>query len=292
MSTTASLLDSIIQSAHSHKSEGWLEKDTTLRLVYADQLEEEGDIDRAAFIRCQCELASTPKCICVGECCGDKRMCPYAYWWWNGGEVRNVELRKQEKELLGHYGFKWFKETFGFQMGYSEITDGIWNFTRYDGMARVSGPIKGCVFQRGFPEYLSIPLKSWTGGKCRRCWTPQGQYVPWTDGCPGKCDGGMFNTWGPELVRLAPLTEVRISDKHPFSNSLVANPHWYCWDESVVEEPEDIPRNLWNRLKHGTVCDVDTVRTRYRFYDRSNEAWSDLSEALLAMAREETTIGN
>src|SRR5262245_38501765 len=73
--------------------------DDAPRLAYADAAEREGNADRAAFIRLQCELA---------------RMA--------GDDPRRPELRSREADLLDRQGWTWASE-FG-----TEIDE--WQFRR------------------------------------------------------------------------------------------------------------------------------------------------------------------
>jgi uncharacterized protein (TIGR02996 family) len=68
--THDALLQAIIGSPH----------DDGLRLVYADFLEENGQPDRAAFIRVQIELANLPQ-----------------------ADERRASLEAKERELPGHF---------------------------------------------------------------------------------------------------------------------------------------------------------------------------------------------
>jgi uncharacterized protein (TIGR02996 family) len=61
--------------------------DDTPRLVYADRFEENGEPERAEFIRVQCSLDKLPP---------DEERCPM--------------LRHREAELLGRYGWAWAEE--------------------------------------------------------------------------------------------------------------------------------------------------------------------------------------
>jgi uncharacterized protein (TIGR02996 family) len=64
----------------------------TPRLAYADWLEAEGEIERAAFIRVQCILERLPT-----------------------EDPQHAVLRQRETELLGQYGYRWAEE-FGQQI--------------------------------------------------------------------------------------------------------------------------------------------------------------------------------
>lgn len=71
--------------------------DDTPRLVLADWLEENGQADRAAFIRSQVEAARTP---CPE--CRPGRPCR------GGGRCRKRRFRRRERELLGDTDGDWF----------------------------------------------------------------------------------------------------------------------------------------------------------------------------------------
>lgn len=85
----AALLQAIIESPD----------DDSLRLVYADFLEENGQPDRAAFIRVQIELANQPQ-----------------------ADERRASLEARERELLGRHEAAWAASLHGvtFQRGFVE----------------------------------------------------------------------------------------------------------------------------------------------------------------------------
>jgi uncharacterized protein (TIGR02996 family) len=83
----------------------------TLRLAYAGLLEAQGDADRARFIRVQCAIAQG-----------------------SDDHARMADLRQQEAELLGQFGYRWAEE-FGDQIS-------VW------------------VYRRGFIERVEMRLEA------------------------------------------------------------------------------------------------------------------------------------
>jgi uncharacterized protein (TIGR02996 family) len=76
--------------------------DDAPRLVYADWLEEQGDADRAAFIRIQCEIA---RLLSASEAF----LLPG--WRGSGGWLDPPkDLRNREHELLEKHGYDWWEE--------------------------------------------------------------------------------------------------------------------------------------------------------------------------------------
>jgi len=80
--------------------------DDTPRLIYADWLEDRGEVERAEFIRVQCELAriGSPKC-------NQPEKCYYANACEHGcGGARRDELIHRERELLKTNAHRWWDD--------------------------------------------------------------------------------------------------------------------------------------------------------------------------------------
>jgi uncharacterized protein (TIGR02996 family) len=99
-------------------------EDDSLRLIYADWLEDSGQVERAAFIRVQCELARLPR-----------------------DDPRRRELKTRERELQEKHERQWlgplldFVEDWGFQRGLLEAV----TFCRSDLRAVLGSPHLGCL---------------------------------------------------------------------------------------------------------------------------------------------------
>ncbi len=86
--------------------------DDQLRLVAADWLEEQGDTDRAEFIRVQCELTQPSRCDWVevtGTDCAthNASVKPYRVMVKCPACTRQVALRRRERELVEKWGAVW-----------------------------------------------------------------------------------------------------------------------------------------------------------------------------------------
>jgi uncharacterized protein (TIGR02996 family) len=101
------------------------------RLVFADWLDENGDPDRAAFIRVQCELAALGRVRLPDGSWGVRTGCPE-------DDARERVLRRRERELVRANGPVWVKALFA-----------------GDGFDR------RCVFRRGFLAEVTLPCGQW-----------------------------------------------------------------------------------------------------------------------------------
>ena len=79
--------------------------DDTVRLAYADWLEENDQPARAKFIRVQCELARFPKSRC--RWCSDTKRCASLDCQYPGNSLEYDALRARERELLRNTPIWW-----------------------------------------------------------------------------------------------------------------------------------------------------------------------------------------
>jgi uncharacterized protein (TIGR02996 family) len=178
------------------------------RLVAADWLEEHGEVDRAEFIRVQCELARRPKCLESGHSC-----------------ERCADLRRIERRWVA-------KNRQSIQKMYPPLLVGLLRQWQADD----DNP--GLLFARGFIDRVSGPLADLAGVLCGRCvWRrslagrlaaserPQdsgalteslvGLYPPCVD-----CDGtGQTPGVLRGLVRREPVQVVEATDCEPLDNA-------------------------------------------------------------------------
>lgn len=203
--------------------------DDVPRLVYADWLEErdgEGDADRAAFIRCQIELANLigdgtrcPVCDwrfsdsgCEPENCSFRPESPHGeYLGWKRRQTEFHALRKRERELFhllpfGVLGIRTHESGGPF--------DGL-RVTRqeYDDCAL---PIKG-LLRRGFVAEVTLTAEDWQRHHEALYWHP-GQTVE----CP-ECKGN------------------RHDGGHPYDRGVVG---WClkCWDAKTQQSSGRVAR--------------------------------------------------
>ncbi len=115
--------------------------DDALRLVYADELEEQGDATRATFIRLQCHLAELEAHKhhpLEGQPARVARRC-------NVCRERKV-LRYREEELLGPYAPK-------MRFGDNEVA--------WFGNAFLEFVLDKVIWRRGFLHTIACPLAAW-----------------------------------------------------------------------------------------------------------------------------------
>ena len=159
--------------------------DETLRLIYADWLEENGESERAEFIRVQIELAiavETPRT-----------------------ELRIRALRRSEASLLARNEHVWRRPLLSARV--------------HDGEGRSSWQWQ-CEWRRGFVASVSCSLSDWCGEPCESCGgrgeSPTYRYKTLSsvggDACPDCHGTGRINAHGPQIVAVQPVEEVRITD--------------------------------------------------------------------------------
>jgi uncharacterized protein (TIGR02996 family) len=119
--------------------------DDTPRLVYADWLEDNGDPDRATFIRVQCELARSP---------------------WQVGRVYDdpawLRLHAREQDLLSAHALAWFCAlawpgwygVAGVAVPGGARWHGGWTGERHHGLVTAN-------FARGFVAHASLLCRRW-----------------------------------------------------------------------------------------------------------------------------------
>lgn len=237
------------------------------RRIAADWFDEHGQPERGEFIRTQLELATVPSCQVEGKVVNwqsPMRACRAVFpephdgtgWGPHCGPCRLfVRLRSRSRELLdGVCGL-------GVEM--LPVVEGL---TRsncvgrgrgYGWYLRDSKDGQGieATFRRGFVEQVACPLQLWLNH-------------------------------GPELVRVAPLATVTISDREPHQSADT----WDWWDvdrngSDNSHPPSDLPTAIWHLL------DLPT----HGYYGNCKEATDAeaahqaLSGACLALAREDAT---
>ena len=167
------------------------------RLVYADWLEENGQPERAEFIRVQCDLAKDH--ALDASCSGIQ--CQRCY------EIS--AMRRRQANLLGfgpgghrrNDDSNWFKWA-----GYAALI-----VPRRDVQGFVTG-----MFRRGFVSEVRCTLAEWCGSENRTC--TRCNYAaehPWEDRCPS-CNSHRILQYpqgiGLEVVRRHPVERVVLTD--------------------------------------------------------------------------------
>jgi len=155
------------------------------RLVYADWLDENGEPERAEFIRVGCQLAKLP-----GH--------PAA-----GGDVARLYSRAVD---LGSQNLHWATVPAGLARRYFAL----------------GGGETGVVFRRGFVAEVRCDIFDWCGGECQRCdW--YGHMYDEVDGPEEpclRCDGVTIAPGiGPQIVAEHPVERVVLTDCEPISHA-------------------------------------------------------------------------
>jgi uncharacterized protein (TIGR02996 family) len=253
------------------------------RLVFADWLEDQGDLDRAEFVRVQCELARLEVALAHAQA-GDRPV--------SGGLplfAQAQALRQRERELLLNSCDAW-----------TAFLPGQFQSCDVSGAAvckRLSDEIHRRLihyhFRRGFVEEVTCTLRDWCGGPCGRCegrgWTRSYSLPPEQDEC-FQCDSsGLVVGHGPAIVRAQPVRRVRVSDKTPRASQAIPGAfYWRAEDPPEASPPSldtyIVPAAL-RRFLGGRLADQKSNGCRY-YYDSEADALDDLSDACLLFARQ------
>ncbi len=258
-------------------------QDDPIRLIAADWLDENGQPERAEFIRVQCGIAELEKeCWCGG--CVKKR---------GGGQHTNgpcavdqeriilpsgrstqAFLRRRERELLALHGAEWVRPI-------AEIL----GLTRWGNAGITCGPNDpqqdtNWTFRRGFICAVTCTLAGWCGKECPHCHGEghRGRRLP-NAPCPVCHGGGRIGVHGPALVEASPLERMRMTDRRPWN----AGNHRWGWTNDAADFPAVpwyLPAEIFNRLAGGLQMSAGRV-----WYKDENTATTAASEAALAWAR-------
>jgi uncharacterized protein (TIGR02996 family) len=151
--------------------------DDTPRLVFADYLDENGEPDRASFIRVQVELPDAKRMVSCPKCesmwvrqpmssCPDLSRCSkcnytHGPFWadvlqWSHDYKR---LTERERDLFNAHGAKWFGANAVLEHPVGRLLEAL----EFFGQWRI-------VPARGFPAHWYGPWEQWVGGgECHRC---------------------------------------------------------------------------------------------------------------------------
>lgn len=190
------------------------------RLVLADWLDENGQPERAEFIRVQCALAKMGGAI------------P------NAGKVvwleRRGELQGREQELWVSNGEDWCEEfyrTTGIELYKREGSSDRWSNAKFHpelaGEGRIHPRGNGNVlfvftFRRGFVAEVRCNLADWYGRPCPSCDVGPGvrRYHTtggdWDEAECNVCRGTNYTHGiGPRIMQEHPVTKVVLTDREP-----------------------------------------------------------------------------
>ena len=185
--------------------------DDTVRLVYADWLEENGDAARAEFIRVQCELAKLADRAIRANARVTCNVADYAspVWVLPDDTDSGRRLRARERELFAAHRYAWFDGLLG--LGWKTMGTDYTNGCRYRNGSHTTSPMRW-RFGRGFPAELDVTGSDWaTHGDAILAAHPV-RRVRFTDGGPHWVsrivDGAKFRLYGDPANVLIPAEEV------------------------------------------------------------------------------------
>lgn len=247
-------------------------EDTHRRLLFADFLEEQGDYDRAEFIRVQCAVHELmPTCPC-GTCQGvlpkgmhDDATCLFA------------DLRKRGQSLLlAVYdgSCRWKTWSAGIDL---EIATLGQNSERFASVR----------FARGFVTEIDSYLAWFRHRQCPECeyWAADfSRPIQDSHQHCRTCRGAKMVPGNlSKIVKLHPIEFVGVTDKRP-RPFLDGSGTWYDdghqWADGLQGGPDHLPREVFQLLKGGQLLGS----THERVYP-PGEAQKALSAALLTEAR-------
>lgn len=256
--------------------------DDAVRLVYADWLEENGEADRAEFIRVQVRLATMPAAALTTDDLLAETYPGEALARAAAREAPGRRLyRLRERELLAALGWR------------AALGAG-----RPDGLVPEGARYADHVtLSRGFVSAVRLPLAAWVGGPCATCeGRPQqgrfhgaGATNPFRWECPACHGTGRAPAHGTALVRAHPLEGVALTDRGPVRHPLVSSEgeqwSWYDAPWGSVPPSAVLPRDLFRLLTGGYCLTHLGDVCRQRNYRTREGADSALSHALLAWAK-------
>jgi uncharacterized protein (TIGR02996 family) len=235
--------------------------DALPRLQYADWLQDNGQPERAEFIRVQIELAAYPNAS------------PAEPW---------QTLRRREEELLRLYEIQWRQRRL-FPLNLEVFND-------HDD---VEYAFK-IEWRRGFVEKVTCRWEDWYGRRCSMCLG--GGYVP-TDRDDNTCEvcngtGRLYDN-GPQIVKVCPIREVAFTNKGPTPGAVG------LYRDNDGETMDDIPPEVFDHLKGGFIELVMNSRRRWYFPENNRNGGgntdrpeyreaclADLSQAAIAWAHD------
>lgn len=207
------------------------------RLIYADWLDDQGEAERAEFIRCQIGIWHRLQGP-VGPVPLDSP--------WLANDMEYHRLRRRERELLTARWHLWYGP------GMTNRANGCTGVTREDSVGIWH------TFRRGFVDEVRCTLVDWCGTECQLCggsglvavWFPIRRKVG-KDSCPDCAGTGLVGAHGPAIVECQPVTRVVLTDKQPYSTNGV-----YCWLAADLHGDEHLPTFLIDILQSltGTVA--------------------------------------
>ena len=239
---------------------GTLERpeDDVARLVFADWLEENGEAERAEFIRVQVEVD------------------PWNHTWPPMTFERKDTLRRREHDLFDRFKTQWFDERAAiyYLPHEAEGAEG-----QYPGLTRA-------IVSKGFVSTVHTTLQSWVGEPCGcvngHDYDSNGERtIPWCKTCSGTA---RTPGHGPRIVAEQPVETLALSDCKPdpgsggiwffaeewiamMPDAVAAEVDDLCWSKSELAE-KFLGRSLlnWARREAGLPPVVRIVRAWRRYW--------------------------
>ncbi len=236
--------------------------DDDTRFIFADWLEDHGQVERSEFIRIQIELAELVEVLQSDEACGQP-LCDCE---------KLGPLRERERTLFGS----------GHVAQYLSC-GGIMNVALYaDDVAQSPVTLWGIV-RRGFVSHVQCQLSDWIGVICPMC-NGAGHFrrASRFDPCPGECrETGYTHGHGPEIVCCQPVERVTIVNKGPY---LTGEGQWGFGRRERPEHNETwrLPPCIYDLLS-----DSDTIKPPVGLWDTEDRANNALSSACLKLAKQQ-----
>lgn len=260
-------------------------EDDLPRLVFADWLDENGEHERAEFIRIGCELLVTPEYVqeyvtaaydtFFGELAIEPRNC----------NVRNRQydlLRRRERELLRENSGRWFS------IGkYAACS--VWDHSptvrwRVPSSER---DVMTADHSRGFIEAVRLPLAEFLGGECSRCrglagnWNEEsGDFAATCVACKGT---GRTDGIAKRLFTSQPITRVEFTDREPGQYANTREWYWVRWTEDVTYPMHTLPAEIFDRMAGES--HTDQLGTVSKHYATEGHAIDALSDCLVRLGR-------
>lgn len=270
-------------------------EDDTVRLVYADWLQEYGDRPQnAELIRTQIELAKLgpePDSTCCATSQSPRHWCSFRRWWEKNGETARP-LQEAEERLAVEWLERWFSD-----IGVSKhLTQRPWVSDWADGphphpvtfdTTRSRQEIR---FRRGLPAEAKVPYRWLFGGTCLRCIDHA-----WWDDCPDCSGKGALDGVIADLFTY-PIEWIELSEHAPYVTGDASGHHWYDGGDPDAEiettqgvrvHPQsDLPSRLYNSLEKPT-GNQRAIDGHYMIYPSGAEALRVVSDACIRRGRAE-----
>ncbi len=244
-------------------------EDLGARLVYADWLEEQGQGERAEFIRVQLRLAELRDQGChEGETCNVTGICAEC-----NRDVEAEPLRRRERELFANSGPLWWNPLPG---SYRATESADISITTAEGWKY--------LVRRGFVEEVHCRLEDWVGGECRRKTCHSGTVMTnalGTRRCKYCRGTGRIPGHGAAIMKCQPVTKVA-TEKKPYHNSMY---DWVWLSDQIHDKRAlaTVPHALFALLLGGEASLLETAC----YYNSESAALDALSRAAILLAKEQ-----